>query len=95
VPILSKSSTLEVSDADAHRGDERLIAEESPSTFLPPDKDDGPLYEIIVHFGKHTTFNYGPWADRWVMFTGVARNFDWVVGPKWKNLWHYFGDVFR
>jgi len=26
--------------------------------------------------------------------TGVARNHDWGRSPKWKKLWHYFGDVF-
>ena len=70
MPLLSKSSTLDESDAFADRGDEKLITDDPEENFPAKyGKDDGPMYEVIVHFGKHTTFNYGPWADRLVTAT--------------------------
>lgn len=36
----------------------------SDFSTLPTSEDKGPLWEVVIQFGKQTTFNYGPWADR-------------------------------
>ena len=48
---------------NTNRADETLL-KNTNEDHIPVPSDKAPMYEIVVHFGKHTIFNYSPWADR-------------------------------
>ena len=51
-------------DVPENKGDESLLPKAEPEKASYRTDHHGPVWEMVVMFGKRTTINFSPWADR-------------------------------